>query len=73
MQSLNKKEGKLLEFQITQTMHPKSVADRQTTEVLMKRFLLGIFIEKFWKLVSTDGETDGVDPLLDLLLLKRRR
>ena len=30
MQSLNKKEWKLLELQITQTRHPKSVADRQT-------------------------------------------
>ena len=34
------------ELQITQTRHPKIVADRQT---------------------------DGVDPLLDLLSLKRRR
>ena len=30
MQSLNKKEWKLLELQITQTRHPKSVADRRT-------------------------------------------
>ena len=30
MQSLNEKEWKLLELQITQTRHPKSVADRQT-------------------------------------------
>ena len=30
MQSLNKKERKLLELQITQTRHPKSVADRRT-------------------------------------------
>ena len=28
MQSLNKKEWKLLELQITQTRHPKSVVDR---------------------------------------------
>ena len=30
MQSLNKKKWKLLELQITQTRHPKSVADGQT-------------------------------------------
>ena len=42
MQSLNKKELKLLELQITQTRNPKSAAD---------------------------GQTDGVDPLLDLLSL----
>ena len=30
MQSLNKKKWKLLELQITQTRHPKSVADGRT-------------------------------------------
>ena len=45
-QSLNTKEWKLLELQITQTKLPQSAADR-----LM----------------------DGVDPLLDLLLLEQRR
>ena len=42
------------ELQITQTMHPESVAGGQTNE-------------------QTDGQTNGVDPLLDLLSLKRRR
>ena len=37
---------------------PKSVADRRTDEQTNER---------------TDGRTDGVDPLLDLLSLKRRR
>ena len=45
-QSLNKKEWKLLELKITQTMYPKSVAD---------------------------GRMDGLDLLLELLLLKRWR
>ena len=33
MQSLNIKEWKLLELQITQTRHPKSVAAKRTDEV----------------------------------------
>ena len=51
MQMLNNKERKLLELQITQTRHPKSVVDG-----------------------CKDGRgKDRVDPLLDLLRLKRRR
>ena len=41
MQSLNKKERKLLELQITQTRHPKSVAARRsgppTRHAVLKR------------------------------------
>ena len=44
MQSLNEKERKLLELQITQTRHPKSVADRRTDRRTDER---------------TNGRTDG--------------
>ena len=38
MQSLNKKERKLMELQITQTRHPKSVADGRSVPITKPAF-----------------------------------
>ena len=51
MQSLNEKEWKLLELQITQIRHPKSVADR-LTDALTFGFLLGSVLSMLEKVAK---------------------
>ena len=90
MQSLNIKEWKLLELQITQTWHPLSILDgkmsnfttpqnEKKVENVHKIQVEGAprrqYVNKLGtpKVLRMDGQMDGVDPLLDLLSLKRRR